>query len=172
MERIVFMINYTKLMSRQSLFSNLKVGYNINKQFLVSFVSFVAHSLPVWFRLKCSHSASICIIWIFLLVGYLQENLLLIHVILRDGACPAYSYWECTSALKCLLSPRDQMGKSLGVISHSVIILFRNFMGFLSGSSNWLQSEREDENILKCEFEFDTVEKPRTCQLNANYFVC
>lgn len=38
MERIVFIINYTKLMSRQSLFSNLKVRHNMIKQFLVSFV--------------------------------------------------------------------------------------------------------------------------------------
>lgn len=42
--------------------------------------------------------------------------------------------------------------------------------GFLSRSSNWLLSEREEENILKYEFGFDTVEKPRTCLLNADWF--
>lgn len=45
-------------------------------------------------------------------------------------------------------------GESLGVISHSVIILFRN-MDFVSRSSNWLLSGREEENILKYEFGLD-----------------
>lgn len=102
---------------------------NIILNSVYSLICLSSYSLAVWFTLKCSHSATICIICMFLLVGYLQKNLILICVILRDGAGPAYSHWECTSALKCLLSPRTQTGESLGVISHSVIILSRN-MGF------------------------------------------
>lgn len=69
-------------------------------------------------------------VWLcfFFFFGYLQKNLL-IHVILSDDAGPACSYWERTSALKCLLSPRTQTGESLGVISHSVIIFVQKYYG-------------------------------------------
>lgn len=43
-----------------------------------------------------------------------SEDLILIHVILRDGTGPAYSHSECTSALKCLLSPRTQTVRASG----------------------------------------------------------
>lgn len=43
-----------------------------------------------------------------------SANLILIHVILGDGTGPACSHSECTSALKCLLSPRTQTVRASG----------------------------------------------------------
>lgn len=99
--------------------------------FLVSFFFPSSYSLAVWFRLKCNHSASIFNMWMFGCGFFLDicRNMHIIHVILSDGAGPAYSYWERTSALKCLLGPRTQAGESLGVISHSVIIFVQKYYG-------------------------------------------
>lgn len=128
----LFSINYAKSMSKQSLFSTLSFlmrWWILYLNCVYSIFSFSSCTLAVWFIRKCSCSETVCFIWMFLLIGYLQKNLILICVILWDGTGPAYSHRECTSALKCLLSPRTQTGESLGVISHSVIILFRNVMG-------------------------------------------
>lgn len=109
------------------------------------------------------------IVRIFSWAGYLQQNLILIHVILRDGTDPGCTHSECTSALKCLLSPRTQTVKGLRVISHSVMILFRNDMGLERSLGDF----RENNNILvllKLWVLLLLLGKPCTCQINAKVF--
>lgn len=109
------------------------------------------------------------IVRIFSWAGYLQQNLILIHVILRDGTDPGCTHSECTSALKCLLSPRTQTVKGLRVISHSVMILFRNDMGLERSLGDF----REKNNILvllKLWVLLLLLGKPCTCQINAKVF--
>lgn len=66
----------------------------------------------------------------FLVCRISPENLILIHVILRDGAGPAHSHSEMHQCPQMPARSQSTDSKSLGVISHSVIILFRNIMGF------------------------------------------
>lgn len=81
----------------------------------------------------------------FLVCRISPENLILIHVILRDGAGPAHSHSEMHQCPEMPARSQSTDSKSLGVISHSVIILFRNIMGFFQRKFRLTSEKREVE---------------------------